>query len=157
MTIPPGVELRGLGLHAILKFYGPITTGLKLGDGVSNLTGHAARDLQIIGTGTTTVLVDNALLAKVDRITVSGAWTDGFVFKNTWGSTFTHLATSGSGISHACFTVGPIYNANYASNWDTSNNDVSYNFIVDGSGGASSSRGAIFHCRNVDHQTRTAG
>ncbi len=144
ISIPPATELRGIGRASRLKFYTPVATGVRLGDGRSNSVGHGLRDLAVTGAGATAVLVDNALTSVVDNVVVDGAWADGFCFKNTWGSTFSHLMTSGNGISHASFTAGPVYNANFASNWYSSNNNVSYNFIIDGSGGASSSHGATF-------------
>jgi hypothetical protein len=144
LTIPPGAELRGVGRASTLRFNVPGMSGVQLGDGQSNASGHALRDLHVTGAGQTAVLVDNALLSLVDRVVVDGTWVDGFVFRKTWGSTFSNLSTLGDGISHASFVAGPVYNANLASNLYTSNNSVEFNFIIDGSGGASHSHGSTF-------------
>lgn len=144
IVIPERGYLLGAGANTTTFTCAGAVTCIAMGTSDSIYTyKRILENVTIAGSGTTALHLQGSLLSTVSRVTVSGTWTDGFVFDTTWGSAFSDLSTSGATISNRCFVAGKVFNANRADNWYTSNFSA-VNIAVDGTGGASLPHGNHF-------------
>lgn len=126
--------IRGSGVSGPIVCLG-VPSGTRVDNGI-------AQSFTVSGTATEGFRINNNITCIVSDIALyQFTGTNGFVFYNTFGSTLSHLRTNGSVISNACFYIGTVFNANFASDLYTSN-FCTVNFLMDatypsaGSGGS---------------------
>jgi len=130
LTVPTGVWFHGAGRASVLA--GSAVSGaiLKLYDNYG-VGGASVEHIAISGTATTALEVNKMTGVSVrDVQLLSGTLTDGFVFSQTYGSTFEQLRSNGPTISGKCFSFGQAFNSNMVITLYTSNSGAAYNFYL---------------------------
>jgi hypothetical protein len=130
LIVPPGVRLHGAGLGSALRPVNVAGPALLLDDDY----GPGGASVEHIGIGGT---ADIALQVRKhtgcavrDVRLLSGQFTDGFVFDQTYGSEFSRLYSNGPVITGKCFHAGQAFNANACRLWYSSNSGAEYNIYI---------------------------
>jgi len=130
LVVPTGLRLYGAGRASVIAGLGIAGPVMQLNDNYG-LGGASVEHLAISGTATTALEVKTMTgVAVRDVHLISGAFTNGFVFQQTYGSVFERLRTNGPIITGKCFSFGQAFNSNTVSTLYTSNSGAAYNFYL---------------------------
>lgn len=147
-TITIGLDMALVGAGGKTRIVaddvaGPViaVTGAPFVDGQQLIDGF-----RLSGKAKAGVHIDGGITMVMNNISLNGlVCDDGFIFENTFGSTYSNLWTNGATIANACFLVGQAFNANDCRNWYTSNRSI-YGLYIDATlnGGTLPSHGSTW-------------